>query len=471
MRLDAHVAENPERAEMLLALLVASHQWRANADRLDRYQPYDRQKEFHAAGRMHRERLFMAGNQLGKTLAGAMEEAMHATGRYPPWWEGRRFDGPTFSWCAGVTAESTRDNVQRLLLGRGADGTGTIPPESIVGTTASRLVTGLLDTIAVRHVSGGVSTIALKSYEKGREKWQGETLHRVWFDEEPPAEIYSEGLTRTAATRGMVWLTFTPLLGMSDLVMSFLEKPTGDRHVTQMSIDEAKHFSDEERARIVLAYPEHERDARAKGVPQLGSGRIFPVAEETIAIDAFEIPRHWVQIGGLDFGWDHPTAAVRLAWDRDADCLYVTNAYRQREATAVVHAAALRAWGTWLPWAWPHDGLQHSRDSGEQLAEQYRRQSLYLLHEHATFADGTTGVEAGLMEMLERMQTGRWKVFRHLAEWFQEFRLYHRKNGRVVKLADDLLSASRYAMMMRRFAEPEGGAWGKPIKYPPMGIV
>jgi hypothetical protein len=118
-----------------------------------------------------------------------------------------------------------------------------------------------------------------------------------------------------------------------------------------------------------------------------------------------------------------------------------------------------------------YDGLQHSRDSGEQLAEQYRRQSLYLLHEHATFEDGTTGVEAGLMEMLERMQTGRWKVFRHLAEWFQEFRLYHRKNGRVVKLADDLLSASRYAMMMRRFAEPEGGAWGKPIKYPPMGIV
>ena len=96
-------------------------------------------------------------------------------------------------------------------------------------------------------------------------------------------------------------------------------------------------------------------------------------------------------------------------------------------------------------------------------------QSLYLLHEHATFEDGTTGVEAGLMEMLERMQTGRWKVFRHLAEWFQEFRLYHRKNGRVVKLADDLMSASRYAMMMRRFAEPEGGALGQADQIPADG--
>src|SRR2546430_2031709 len=80
-----------------------------------------------------------------------------------------------------------------------------------------------------RHVSGGTSIIAFKSYEKGREKWQGETLHRVWFDEEPPHDIYTEGLTRTNATGGMVWLTLTPLLGMSEVVRSFLDNPTPDR--------------------------------------------------------------------------------------------------------------------------------------------------------------------------------------------------------------------------------------------------
>jgi Terminase RNaseH-like domain len=91
--------------------------------------------------------------------------------------------------------------------------------------------------------------------------------------------------------------------------------------------------------------------------PALGSGRIFPVSEESIAIDAVPLARHWPQIGGPDFGWDHPTAAAKLAWDRDSDVVYVTATYRMREATPLIHAGALKPWGTTLPWAWPHDGL------------------------------------------------------------------------------------------------------------------
>ena len=71
----------------------------------------------------------------------------------------------------------------------------------------------------------------------------------------------------------------------------------------------------------------------------LGSGRIFPVAQASIAVDALAIAPHWAQIGGIDFGWDHPTAAVKLAWDRDADVVYVTAGYRVREATPLIHAA------------------------------------------------------------------------------------------------------------------------------------
>ncbi|WP_411393478.1 hypothetical protein [Xylella fastidiosa] len=87
--------------------------------------------------------------------------------------------------------------------------------------------------------------------------------------------------------------------------------------------------------------------------------------------------------------------------------------------------------------------------SGEQLAEQYRQQGLSMLGQRATFTDGTNGLEAGVTEMLDRMHTGRLKVFSHLTEWFEEFRLYHREDGRIVKHHDDLLSATRYAMMMR----------------------
>lgn len=229
-----------------------------------------------------------------------------------------------------------------------------------------------------------------------------------------------------------------------------------------MTIDDAEHYTPDQRDAIIASYPAHEREARSKGIPTLGSGRIFPVSEEQITVDAKPMPREFSRIIGVDFGWDHPFAAVEVNHDRDADIVYVTKAYRQREATPILHAAAIRPWGEWIPCAWPHDGLQHDKGSGEQLAEQYRQQHLNMLPEKATFADGSNGVEAGLMEMLDRMQTGRLKVFRHLDEWFQEFRLYHRKDGKVVKEMDDLMSATRYAIMMLRFADTEPRARSVP---------
>lgn len=225
------------------------------------------------------------------------------------------------------------------------------------------------------------------------------------------------------------------------------------RHVTRMTIEDAEHYTPEQRASIIASYPAHEREARAKGIPTLGSGRVFPVSEESIKVAAFSIPGHWAQIGGLDFGYDHPTAGVRIAWDRDADIIYVANSYGCREKTPVIHAAALKPWGDWLPWAWPHDGLQHDKGSGDALAALYRDQGLNMLHEKATFEDGGNGVEAGVQDMLDRMLTGRWKVFDHLEDWFSEFRLYHRKDGEIVKLNDDRICASRYALMMKRFAD------------------
>ena len=225
-----------------------------------------------------------------------------------------------------------------------------------------------------------------------------------------------------------------------------------NRKITRMTIEDAEHFTPEQRAQIIASYPAHERDARTKGVPILGSGRIFLIAQEDIEIDPIDIPDFWVQIGGLDFGWDHPTAGVKLAWDRDNDVVYVTAAYKQKEQTPVIHAAALRPWGSELLWAWPHDGYQRDKGSGLDLKSQYKAQGLKMLPEHATFEDGGFGVEAGLMNMLDRMKTGRFKVFKHLQDWFSEFLLYHRKDGQVVKEFDDLMAATRYAVMMLRFA-------------------
>jgi phage terminase large subunit-like protein len=432
---------------------------RDRRNRLAAYAPYAKQREFHAAGSQYRERLFMAGNQLGKTYSGAYEMAMHLTGRYPDWWTGKRYPYAIRAMCGSESGELTRKGVQRLLLGppeiRSEWGTGAIPFDALRDTSMKQGVPDAVASAVVRHVSGEDSVIQFNSYDQGRTKWQADTVHEVWFDEEPPMPIYTEGLTRTNATGGGVFVTFTPLLGMSDVVKRFLlDKPAGT-NVTNMTISDAEHYTPEQAAAIIATYPEHEREARAKGIPILGSGRVFPIVEDGIKVNAFPIPAHWPRIVGLDFGIDHPTAAVWMAWDRDADVLYVTDAYRVKDQSILIHAASIKARGDWVPVSWPHDGLQRDKGSGEQLATQYRNNGLNLLKERATFPDGSNGLEAGVAEMLARMQTQRLKVFAHLGDWFEEFRLYHRKDGQIVKQTDDLMSATRYAMMMRRFAKTQ----------------
>lgn len=424
--------------------------------RLDTYRPYLKQQQFHRAGSTFRERLLRAGNQNGKTLSAAAETAIHATGLYPSWWQGRVFKKAPVIWCAGVTGEVVRDSIQRLLIGGVEDpGSGFIPPELITDTTPSRGVADLIDTILVKHSSGGISRIRLKYYEQGREKFQADTVDVVWLDEESDMGIFIESLTRTNATKGMLYMTFTPLKGMSEVVRRFLHEQSPDRIDINMTIEDALHIAPEERKRIIDSYPAHERTARILGQPVLGSGRIFPIAEEDIACDPFDmasVPFFWLEIAALDFGWDHPTAAVKMLYNPQDDIIYVTNTYKRKEATPIIHASALRSWGKDIPWAWPHDGLQHDKGSGEQLKEIYRKEGLNMLSEHAKFEDGGNGVEAGLTEMLMRMETGRFKVFRHLTDWFEEFRLYHRKEGKVVKEYDDILAANRYGVVCLRFA-------------------
>lgn len=209
-----------------LVRLLEEQKRRLTRNKLARYVPYPKQLEFHNAGALYRERLLMAANRFGKSESGAAEMAIHLTGRYPEWWEGKRFARPIRAWAAGVTNETTRDIVQTKLFGPPARkedwGTGFIPGDAIGDISPARGIADAIDIAMIRHASGGWSQLQFKSYERGREKWQGAALEVIWLDEESPADIYFEALTRTNETKGIVYLTFTPLLGWSDVVSRFL---------------------------------------------------------------------------------------------------------------------------------------------------------------------------------------------------------------------------------------------------------
>lgn len=424
----------------------------------DFFVPYAKQQTFMDAGATKRERALLAGNQLGKTETGAFETSCHLTGEYPDDWMGRRWNRPVKGWAAGETGLLTRDVQQKKLMGEPGVaellGTGFIPKENILDVSLARGVTDAYDTVVVKHTpTGGNSILRFKSYEQGRQKFQGETLDFAWMDEEPPEDVYNETLTRVTATKGMVYCTFTPLKGMSGVVMRYLNEHSDDRFSITMVIEDALHIPADERAKIIAGYAAHERDARARGVPLLGSGRIFQHADGAITEAPLEyIPPHWVKLWGIDFGIGHPFGAALILWDKDNDIIHVHATVRVSDQGPIQHAAAMKPIGATVPVAWPQDGHQRDKGSLEPLAKQYKTHGLLMLPDHAQWPDGGNSTEAGITEMDERFATGRLKIAAQLSDLMEEVRLYHRKDGLIVKLRDDLISALRTAVMMKRFA-------------------
>ena len=420
---------------------------------------YRWQIDFHNAGREHTERGLLAANRIGKTETAAAEIACHMTGWYPDWWEGKRFTKPTKGWTGCETNELSRDVVQNKLLGsvlKGtAEGTGWVPKEAL-GEVRFRQagVSDVVDTFYVRHVSGGWSQCTLKTYEAGRRKWQGTSRDWIWLDEEAPGDIYTEALTRILDSHGVLLQTFTPLLGATDVVEHFTGK---DRPKTvyfqNVTWNDAPHLDEDAKAAILSSYPEWEREARSMGVPMLGSGLVFNIRDSDISVPGFKVPDHWGRINGTDFGIDHPAAGVSLAHDRESDTIYVVDCYKQSNQTPVYHAEWFKKTGQWIPVAWPKDGLARDKGSGITLRDQYRSHGVKMLKDFAQYRDErAVSVEAGIVEMLEYMRSGRFKVFDHLTQWFEEKRFYHRKDGVVQPTKDDILSATRYAFVMRRKA-------------------
>lgn len=461
--LDLLAGMTDEELEQTLVALTEHKKYNA----LDFVELYPKQREFIAMGATKQERMLFAGNQMGKSFCGAVETTYHLTGLYPPWWNGRTFDHPVRFWIAGVSTTSNRDIAQTLLCGEPgiteAFGTGLIPRHLFADkpTLARGSAGDAYDTIAVYHhtngVRDGISTGQFKSYDQGREKFQGRTLHGVWWDEEPKMDVYTEGNARWTATGGMSYMTFTPLQGMSNVVLRFLRESDERRGFLTLGFKDALHMTPEKLADALAKYPAHEHDARMNGAPLLGSGRIFIGEESKISFQVgMMIPDHWPKLWGIDFGITHPFAAVLVAWDRDLDIIYVTHTYRASDRLPLVHSEALRAVCAEAPVAWPFDGEKREENRTGELAPMYKKFDLKMLHKHAQWPKGGFSTEAAVLEMQQRFQKaggpGGLRIREDLGDFWEEYRMYHRKDGLIVKVRDDLISALHKALMMKRYA-------------------
>ena len=425
--------------------------------RFDFYEPHPKHLEFHNLGVVAKERLFLAANRIGKTMACSLEVCMHLTGSYPEWWQGYRYNKPINAWVAGVSSKEVHGLLERRYFEGVTNELPWIHPSLI--TYRNRIN----HVYRIKHTSGDTSCLRFKTYEQGREAWQGEKLDLCHLDEEPPLEIYTEALMRLMATdpthHGMMLVSATCLY-LSPFVLSFTErcekrddgevkqiqntegKVVNSRVFLMAGWDDAPHLSVDEKTRFQEAIPPHEIEARSKGIPSLGSGMVYPISENLITVEPFAIPGHWARVYGMDFGWKDPTAVIFAAIDRDKDTVYFIDEYAKSELTPQIHSLELLRKGcNWMPGVYDPSGKISNQKDGSNLVSLYHEAGL----RHLYRADN--GREEGVQKTLQKMQRGQLKIFKSLTQTLKELRMYARdQEGKIKDGNDHLLDAMRYVI-------------------------
>jgi phage terminase large subunit-like protein len=401
----------------------------------------------------HKQVWAMAGNRTGKTEGWLLYAITCAvTGRYPDWWMGRRWTRPVTVWLASTTGTKTRDVLQKKLLGPSNEkGTGLIPADDILNTTAKSGISEAVDTLYVKHISGGTSIIQFKSYDQGRAAFEGAEIDIAGLDEEPPLDVYGEIVIRLMTVNGSLWASFTPLEGMTELIVNeypdgFPNKvvPEGITHsgkfVFTMTWDEVPHLTEEMKEEMWRSIPAHLRDARKKGLPIASSGIIYPYSEEDYLCKPFPIPDEWKKAYGFDVGWNK-TAAAFGAIDPNSDTCYLYSEHYLGQKEPPIHASAIKNRGAWIPGVIDPASRGRQQADGKKLINLYREEGLDLYV-------ANNAREAGILKVGKAIIEGKLKIFNTLPNFSKEIRLYRRdEHGDIVKENDHLMDATRYLIM------------------------
>ena len=466
-------------------------------NKLEFYDPYPFQVKFHND---KSDRIgLVASNQTGKTISGTVQDAFDLTGLYPDWYKGARYDRPIRIVCGGINNDKTRDILQNALLGSPVDrstslGTGWIPKKCLDPKRVSlkRGVTDAIGHVMVRHHTMGIfdgwSQLTFSSYESGKEAWMGDTIDIYHGDEEPKMEILGQMGRGCIATKGKIRLTYTPENGETDVLQkvknewshhsaTFADVAGGDcsytfedgETLTLKTVHTLKgkegHISKATIENLAKDNPPWMMKTRMMGLPMIGEGLVFSYMESVFKIEPIDFPDHFLFIDAIDFGGlastSHPTAFVRLCIDPANDVIYVYDGFRVigKEIPEIAALINMKPNSDIIPVIWPHDGNK-TLGQGGTTKEQYLSAGVNMADMHFTNppeenkVEGSGGIQImpGITEMSSRFNDGRLKVFSTVLDFFEEYRKYHMKDGKIVDRNDDFLAACRYGVMGRRHA-------------------
>ena len=313
--------QSKEKLLLNLSLLIKEKINRINNNKLERYNKGDKvhlkQLAFHKC--LSKNRWVFGGNRTGKTECGAVETVWIARGNHP-----FRPNKPnTNGWVVSLSTQVQRDVAQSKVL-------SYINPEWIedvvmISGKRESMAYGVIDKILIKNVFGGISTIGFKSVDQGREKFQGTSLDYVWFDEEPPLDIYTECKMRVLDTSGVIFGTMTPLKGLTWVYNTIYLNERQDEDVWYEHISwQDNPFLDEKTVlKLQSTMSEDELNSRKFGNFTTGGGLVYNNFDENVnVIEPFNVPKEWYDNISIDPGYKNPLSCHWYAVDYDGN-IYV----------------------------------------------------------------------------------------------------------------------------------------------------
>jgi len=435
------------------------------------YKPNIKQKLLHKITRQANEMAFFGANRSGKTYCAAQQAAYWITGRYPTDYEGFVFNFATNGVCLANNAQDIREIWQDYLFGGPTTkGKGFIANDLVIKKVYSNK--GVLEAAHIKHTCGDISQIQFKTYGQGVDKMQGKRYNFAFIDEEPSSlELYHEILLRLMDTgdskgQGKMILTMTPKKGMTPLVSYFMnrvvvsedkygkkeeefaiapEEVHNKKVYFHAAWDECAFLSDETKEHYLSNIPPHLIDCVTRGLPVFGDGLIYPIAENILTIEPFDIPDRFLLFNGMDFGFEDHTAVVFFAYDRDNDMLYIYREYKVNHLTIEQHCPALYAMGCdKIPTICdPYQG--NNKDDKDSLSrvQRYKEGGIKSLLVSKRKSE-TVAIEI----IRDRMRRETLKVFSTCRKLLSEKRSYITVDGKIKKGNDHLMNAMQYGILL-----------------------